>query len=194
MQYKDINDYEVLYLIGENQLEEKDIIFKKYKPILISISQKYYMRLRDKKIEYEDLYQEAMIGLNYAIDHFKEQKNNIFYSYAVLCISSRLKTYVNSYLNSKNKFLNDSISLDDDSDNNLDSVSSIRFCDNFIYFYERLINFKNNLDNKKSQVFELKYNGLSNKDISILLDLSVKYVYYCVCSIKSKLIISGFEL
>ena len=31
MQYKDINDYEVLYLIGENQLEEKDIIFKKYK-------------------------------------------------------------------------------------------------------------------------------------------------------------------
>ena len=25
MQYKDINDYEVLYLIGENQLEEKDI-------------------------------------------------------------------------------------------------------------------------------------------------------------------------
>ena len=30
MQYKDINDYEVLYLIGENQLEEKDIIFKKY--------------------------------------------------------------------------------------------------------------------------------------------------------------------
>ena len=161
MQYKDINDYEVLYLIGENQLEEKDIIFKKYKPILISISQKYYMRLRDKKIEYDDLYQEAMIGLNYAIDHFKEQKNNIFYSYAVLCISSRLKTYVNSYLNSKNKFLNDSISLDDDSDNNLDSVSSIRFCDNFIYFYERLINFKNNLDNKKSQVFELKYNGFS---------------------------------
>ena len=178
MQYKDINDYEVLYLIGENQLEEKDIIFKKYKPILISISQKYYMRLRDKKIEYDDLYQEAMIGLNYAIDHFKEQKNNIFYSYAVLCISSRLKTYVNSYLNSKNKFLNDSVSLDDDSDNNLDSVSSIRFCDNFIYFYERLINFKNNLDNKKSQVFELKYNGFSNRDISILLDLSVKYVYY----------------
>ena len=32
------------------------------------------MRLRDKKIEYDDLYQEAMIGLNYAIDHFKEQK------------------------------------------------------------------------------------------------------------------------
>ena len=128
------------------------------------------------------------------LDHFKEQKNNIFYSYAVLCISSRLKTYVNSYLNSKNKFLNDSVSLDDDSDNNLDSVSSIRFCDNFIYFYERLINFKNNLDNKKSQVFELKYNGFSNRDISILLDLSVKYVYYCVCSIKNKLIISGFEL
>ena len=49
MQYKDINDYEVLYLIGENQLEEKDIIFKKYKPILISISQKYYMRLRDDR-------------------------------------------------------------------------------------------------------------------------------------------------
>lgn len=92
MQYKDINDYEVLYLIGENQLEEKDIIFKKYKPILISISQKYYMRLRDKKIEYDDLYQEAMIGLNYAIDHFKEQKTISFIrmQYYVLVVDLKL--------------------------------------------------------------------------------------------------------
>ena len=68
MQYKDINDYEVLYLIGENQLEEKDIIFKKYKPILISISQKYYMRLRDKKIEY------FKITIYYRIEHLKFAK------------------------------------------------------------------------------------------------------------------------
>ena len=34
----------------------------------LDIKIRYYMRLRDKKIEYEDLYQEAMIGLNYAID------------------------------------------------------------------------------------------------------------------------------
>ena len=33
MQYKDINDYEVLYLIGENQLEEKDMVVELLKKV-----------------------------------------------------------------------------------------------------------------------------------------------------------------
>ena len=40
MDYKNINDYEQLYLIRENDDEAKDTVFHKYKPIIISIASK----------------------------------------------------------------------------------------------------------------------------------------------------------
>lgn len=193
MEYKDINDYEVLYLIGEEQSDSKNIIFQKYKPILVSLSNKYYSIVKNRGIEYDDIYQEALIGLNYAIDHFDGDKNNTFYTYAILCINSRLKTYVHASFNNKNKVLNESLSLDQD-DNNFDSIGVTNFADDYTHFYDRIIQFKNNLDYKKAQIFELKCNGFSNKEIGFLLELPVKNVYYCVCSIRNKLTIGGFSL
>lgn len=57
-----------------------------------------------------------------------------------------------------------------------------------------MIEFKNNLDLDKALVFELKFNGFTNKEIGKLLDISVKNVYYCVCFIRNKLVLSGFRL
>ena len=37
--YKDINDYEQLYLVSENDDIAKERLFNKYKPIIISIIQ-----------------------------------------------------------------------------------------------------------------------------------------------------------
>lgn len=194
MQYKDINDFEVLYLIGENQSDAKNIIFEKYKPILVSLSKKYHVAVKNRGIDYDDIYQEALIGLNYAIDHFNNGKNNTFYTYAVLCINSRLKTYVHASFNSKNKILNDSIAIDLGDDNDIENIGFNNYSQDEVCFLDRLIEFKNTLDFNKALVFELKYNGFSNKEIGTLLELSVKNVYYCVCSIRKKLIISGFRL
>ncbi|MBR4617842.1 MAG: sigma-70 family RNA polymerase sigma factor [Bacilli bacterium] len=194
MDYKNINDFEVLYLIEENQSDLKNLIFDKYKPILKSISYSYFSKLKDYGVEYDDVYQEALIGLNYAIDHFSDKKNSIFYTYAVLCIKSKLSSFLNKQTNIHNRILNESMSLFSCEEFDLENIGSVNFDNNYISFYDRIIRFKNSLNNVQGQIFELKYNGFSNKDISILLDMTVKNVYYYLCSIRNKLVISGFQL
>ena len=75
MEYKDINDYEVLYLVEENQSDYKEIMFKKYEPILKRLSSKFFYKMKNLGVEFEDVYQEALIGFNYAIDHFDFSKD-----------------------------------------------------------------------------------------------------------------------
>ena len=41
MDYRDINDYEQLYLVAENDDEAEEVIFRKYKPIIYAIADKY---------------------------------------------------------------------------------------------------------------------------------------------------------
>lgn len=191
MDYKDINDYEVLYLIGEDQSEYKDIIFNKYKPMLNKFTNFYYSKIKNKSVSYEDIYQEALIALNYAVDHFDFSKTNTFQTYAYLCINSRLKCYVDSIFKIKNKTLNDSISFE-----TLDFFDSNHFsCNCFmaddICFYDRINDFKNNLEVKKAMIFELKCNGFSNMEISQLLDIPKKTVYENMCLIRKRFLRSN---
>ena len=42
MHYKELNDYELLDLIYENNEEARELLLKKYQPIIIDIAKKYY--------------------------------------------------------------------------------------------------------------------------------------------------------
>ena len=135
MEYKDINDYEVLYLIEENQSELKDVIFDKYKPILNKISNSYFLKLKHCGVEFEDVYQEALIGLNYAIDHFSQRRNNLFYTYAVLCIQSKLNSFYNKQTSIHNRALNESMSFFQLENFDLENIGDVNFDKNYTYFY-----------------------------------------------------------
>lgn len=189
MEYKDVNDYEVLYLVEENQSDYKEIIFKKYEPIIKKITYAFFCKMKKFGTEYDDVYQEALIGLNYAIDHFDFKKNIKFYTYAILCVKSKLKSYYTKSSNGKQKILNDSMILMQCNDLDIELLVSTNFDDSYLSFYDNLIKFKNELDSIQGQVFELKYNGFSNKDIGKLLGLTVKKVYYYLCLIRKKLLI-----
>ena len=192
MEYKDINDYEVLYLVEENQSDYKEIIFNKYAPILKRITYNYFYKMKYLGVEFDDVYQEALIGLNYAIDHFNFNKEDKFYTYAIICVKSRLNSYYTKNSNGKNKILNDSMFLMQNTDLNIETLIYKKFDDSYLSFYYQIINFKNNLNDIQSQIFELKYNGFSNSDIGKLLELIVKKVYYYLCLIRKKLLITGF--
>ena len=192
MEYKDINDYEVLYLVEENQSDYKEILFKKYEPVLKKITYDYFFKMKRLGVEYDDIYQEALIGLNYAIDHFNFQKDVKFYTYAILCVKSKLNSYYFRSNNGKNKILNDSMVFMQMNDMDMESLISVRFNDTYLYFYDEILKFKNNLNEMQAQVFELKYNGFTNSDIGNLLGLTVKDVYYYLCLIRKKLIMNNF--
>lgn len=192
MEYKDINDYEVLYLVEENQSDYKEILFKKYEPVLKKITYDYFFKMKRLGVEYDDIYQEALIGLNYAIDHFNFKKDVKFYTYAILCVKSKLNSYYFRSNNGKNKILNDSMVFMQMNDMDMESLISVRFNDTYLYFYDEILKFKNNLNEMQAQVFELKYNGFTNSDIGNLLGLTVKDVYYYLCLIRKKLIMNNF--
>lgn len=192
MEYKDINDYEVLYLVEENQSDYKEIMFKKYEPILKGLSSKFFYKMKNLGVEFEDVYQEALIGFNYAIDHFDFSKDDKFYTYAIICVKSRLNSYYVKSSNGKSRILNESMILMQYSDLDIESLLFTCFDDSYLSFYYKIINFKNNLNDVQAQVFELKYNGFNNADIGKLLGLTVKKVYYYLCLIRKKLLVNSF--
>lgn len=192
--YKNINDYEQLYLIRENDEEAKETVFRKYKPIIVSIANKYYENLKDK-CELQDLIQEGYIGLSRAIDSYSDNCNALFYTFACICISRQILSYFKKNLSEKNKFFYGSYSLDNEldavkyidvvADKDSNNVPDIYIDNNF--YNELLINFKNSLDLKNSTVFELRYNGFKYKEISKLLGISMGTVDNCVHYCKEKL-------
>lgn len=194
MEYKDINDFEVLYLVEENQSEYKNVIFEKYKPILKRIASSYYMKLKDFGYDYDDCFQEALIGLNHAIDTFNFSRDVIFYTFALVCIKSRLNSFLVKALGNKNKILNESIFYNKNDLYEIENLDYVVFDDNYLSFYEKVLRFKNSLNNLQSQIFELKYNGFSNKDIGKLLGINHRIVYNNLCLIRDRMLMSNFKL
>ena len=58
------NDNELIYLLNEDSDHYRYILFEKYKPIIISIVNDYYDRFNGLYIDYDDLFQEGLIGFS----------------------------------------------------------------------------------------------------------------------------------
>ena len=72
MQYREYNDYELLNYISENNEEANEILFEKYKPLIVNISNKLYKYCKNKGLELNDLIQEGMLGLNLALKNYDQ--------------------------------------------------------------------------------------------------------------------------
>lgn len=190
MSYENVNDYELLYLIGESDDYREDI-FKKYKPVLCDICSKYVNSMKRCGIDFDDLYQEALIALNKAIDSY-DYNSSLFYSYVNICVNRHLSTFYRSINNKKNSTLNSSISMS----SYISSLSDITIDDvltdnknsyDDIDTSLDLINFKNNLSDIESQIFELRWNGFTYREIAMLIDIKIKCVDYYIQKIKRKI-------
>lgn len=197
MDYKEINDYEQLYLIKENDDIAKEVMYTKYKPIVVSLASKYYNLLSKSGIDMDDLVQEGYIGLFNAINSFLETANACFYTFSIICVERQIKSYCKKYLSNKNKVMNNSYSIDAiGSDNDFLSIDVIEdsYSNNNpdiyltnAYDYIRMINFKHTLPLKESLIFELRYNGFKYREIANLLDISCNCVDNSIHRIKGKL-------
>ena len=88
---KKYNDYELCYLIKDNNDKALEIMISKYSPIVKSYANRYKDYVKDTSIEYEDLLQEGYIGLYKAIQNYKDDKY-LFYTYANHLISGNIET------------------------------------------------------------------------------------------------------
>lgn len=183
MEYKSINDNELLYLVADNNDEYRNIIFEKYKPIIFAMAREYIKINKDPSISVDDLIQVGYLGLNTAIK-FYDPKGCLFYTYACLCIRSSLNKEIyhrNSKINKSNHVF---IPYDEDL---LKEQNGILMDYEHIPTKDLFLRIKYNLNFFDSSVFELRISGFSYKEIALLLDVSVNKVDYSIQKTRHKL-------
>lgn len=189
------DDSELLYLIEDNNEDAKELIYKRYSNVISYYSKKYYPLIQGKGLDEADLYQEGMLGLHEAINHFKEQKDIKFSTFAFICIKRKIITALRNASRKKYSILNNSLSIDYKDDNNLGIEDSLYMASESI---EDLLVSKENdklfkieiqktLSPFERSVYELKINGFTNEEISGMLNKSYKAIESSLSRIRAKL-------
>lgn len=186
MDYKGINDYEVLYLIKERDDSAFDLLVQKYLPIIKSIARRYFAFAKNRGAEYDDLLQEGYLGLNNAVSSYQEDGPSLFYSYASLCIERQISIYCRSLSSKKHEILSMALGEDDVA---LDTIMASQELNPEQIFSDSLIaevfsSYNYSLELENSCILELRFNGFSYKEISELLDLPVTTIDGRLCKMR----------
>ena len=195
--YNKENDNELIYLVSESNEDAKELIYEKYRPIIEMKAKKYVKFVVSKGYDMNDLIQEGMIGLTQAINDFKEQKNVQFQTFANLCIYRKIFSFIRNITRDKHRLLNESISIDASYSSTGKPLIEMLFDENNInpeeLFIERETKYElfNRIDEKLSksekEVFDLRMQGFSYKEISELLNITSKAVDGTLSRIKNKI-------
>ncbi len=191
MNYKDINDYELIYEIRENSEDSYNLLIKKYTSLIRKLADDYYKKSKSIKVEYDDLVQEGFYGLLQALDNYDES-SSLFYTFASLCIKREMERLIKSYSRNKQMVLNSAISINKPIDSEEDTfledvIPSKENIEDYIISEmdsKRLYNLKNEMPLEMACIYELRINKFTNIEISELLDLPKKKVEKYVYRIK----------
>ena len=182
------NDFELVSLIRENNEEAREILYNKYKPIIVKKSTDQIYKLGSYGMEINDLIQEGYIGLDNAINCFNEKENTSFYSFALLCIDRQIITYIKKNTNNKAMILNDAINLDDGKEylfrDNTDIEGSFINKEDAKEFINLICDSLSDIEKK---VFSLKLEGYDIGEIANLLNKDTKVIYNTLHRIKYKI-------
>ena len=201
MDYKNINDYELIYQIRENDEVAYTTLFEKYSFLVNKFDYEYYSNNKNIGIEYEDLCQEGFFAISMALKEYN-QDTSLFYTYVVLCIRREMERLIKYHRRYKQMILSNSVSLfsylDESSTLVLEDVisSNINLEEELIDYesYKKLFLYKHNFKFEESLIYELKINKFSNKEIACLLDIPYKKVDNTLRKIRRLLLVKKLYL
>ena len=104
---ENLSDKELIELIRSGDEQALDFLLKKYKKLATKLTRSYFLIGE----EFEDLLQEAMIGLVNACKKYDLQSTASFSTFASLCITRQIQSAVKHANSKKNEPLKDYISL-----------------------------------------------------------------------------------
>ena len=189
MTYKNYNDYELMYLISENNEDAYQTIFEKYQPLVFKEAIKYIFLSKKLGISEEDLIEEGKVGLYKAIEGYNNEVE--FFTFASICIKRSIFILLKKSSTYKQKILNEAIDINQDNDDSIyyQEEKDKDIVQNLINeeFESKITKFKHKLNEQDSTIFELKYNGFTYKEISEILNLDKKYIDNRLLSIRNKL-------
>lgn len=193
MDYREINDYELLYMISDNDYSF-EILLDKYKPFIEKKLRRYANCFKKYGVDIEDLKQELYLSVIYAINNYDQNGNASFYTYLNRLVEYRLSNFWREQFSYRNSAFFNSVSLSLPIGENLTLADLLT---DKSYNIEDIIAEKNvvmkikdfcyDLPLEEAYVFELYIDGFSRESISLLLNLSYKRTSYLICKIKDKL-------
>lgn len=196
MNYRDYNDNELVNYVSENNEEAIEIIYKKYKPLINKIATKLYKKYcTNTSLEVSDLEQEGLIALNSAMNHYKENKDTLFYTYAKTCIERKIISTVIRANRQKQKILNDSLSYELDINDGTSLQSLLKDVttnpENILIDMENSSELMDEIENTltpfEQQVLQLKLDGFEYKEIAEIIDKEPKSIDNALNRIKTKI-------
>lgn len=177
MKYNNYNDYELIYMVRENDGFSKSILYDKYYPLLKNISREFYNQYKYYGYEYDDFLQEAIFCFEKALINYNENQDTKFYSFVLLCVKRGLITF-SKRISNYNKHKPSIYYVDIDKCNITDANSNI---DNIMTeqnVYRMIKKAILELPLNDSSILELRYNGFSYKEISILMEIPSTTIEY----------------
>lgn len=194
-QYED--DFELLYMISDSNEQASETIFKKYEAVIEYYAKRYSPFVEGKGIDYNDLYQEGLIGLDSAIKGYKDQKDIKFSTFAFICIKRKIITAVKQANRKKHSILNESYSIDyhndDDDKNGFGNVvyNNDGGIEDLLVSKENTETFNKRLSEEltpfEKQVYELRLYGFNYDEISKNLGKTTKSIESALFRIRIKL-------
>ena len=198
MDYRELNDFELVSYVRENSEEANELLYDKYKPLIEKNARRLLKYCNYNGLELNDLIQEGMLGLSRAIDTFNDSKEASFYTYAKKCIERKQLSAIISSQRQKHKLLNESVSFEmyDKEETEVKTVDSW-LIDNSYNPETVMFDYENShelierigkiLTDFELQVFELKLAGFSYIEISEILDKDKKQIDNAIQRIKAKI-------
>lgn len=193
--YKDLNDYEMIYLVSEKSDFDFNIMLEKYNGLIYKIINKYKNVMKKYGYDQDDLYQICSYVLYNSVRNYDSYSyDNLFYTYINKSLINALNNILRTSNNNKNKVLNESISYD-----NIIPNTNLLYVDilpdikadfgkrDFLEFEHKYINFRNSFEFDTTCILDLKVEGFSLKEISSLLEVSYTNVSNKIRNIKKHL-------
>ena len=195
MDYKELNDNELISLANENNEEALNALYKKYKPLINKKCNKYYKYISNKGIELSDLIQECLVGFEESIHYFNPNDDVTFYTFTNICMDRQIISEIKRINRDKYKILNEAIPLETlDTENDINLINILK--DNTdnpelgllreIEYQELYDKITKNLTNLEECVFNLRIQNFNYKEIADILDKDIKSIDNAVQRIKTK--------
>lgn len=196
MQYKEYNDYELLYMVKENDETAYNLLYEKYKPLVISLAKKYASTYQNYGIDINDYILEGYVGLDTSIKRFKDYDEHKFQNLLCTCVIRQMQNLIKQARQKRNHILNNSLYYETMQKNQELDFLEIKADENAINPEEMLIdlestnelynNIKSNLKGIELDVFKLKSKGYTNIEIAKKLNKPVKSINNAITRIKKK--------
>lgn len=193
--YDKCSDEELVSIIRTGDKKAADILIKRYQTTVKNSSSKFFLYGGDEN----DVLQEGLIGLYFAIKNFDENNGASFKTFAKLCVERHLITAIKLSNRQKHTLLNTAISINASVDNEDDSSTEIiEILENIQsedpseiimrkeYFKELTDRIGKKLSTKELNILEEYKTGKSYAEIADKLNCNVKSVDTALTRIRRK--------